>query len=130
MRRRFQNEKRALCHRMWVPLAACLTIASAARPAFAIKHFFDEFRAVYVREGTPLAAAVDQVRCGVCHEGARKTDRNAYGTALANYLDKRRDKDDVVKIIEALATISKLPSRVPGKTFGDLLSEGSLPDEP
>jgi len=40
-------------------LTAAFVLGSAAREAFAIKQFADEFKAVYVKDGTPLAAAVE-----------------------------------------------------------------------
>lgn len=108
-----------------------LTIASAAAlapaPAFAIKQFADEFKAVYVKEGTPLAEAVATAKCTVCHVGDSKKDRNAYGQALAERLDKKEDAKNVDKIRQALEEVAALPSAVDGKTFGDLIAEGKLP---
>ena len=111
-------------------LGLALLAGSAARPAFAIKQFADEFKAVYVKEGTPLAAAVESAKCNVCHKGASKKDRNVYGQALAERLDKKEDKDNKDKIRAALAEVAALPS-VPGDasspTFGALIGEGKLP---
>jgi len=108
-----------------------LTLATLASsipaPAFAIKQFADEFKAVYVKEGTPLAAAVETAKCNVCHKGESKKDRNAYGQALAERLDKKEDAKNVEKIRQALAEVAALPSAVDGKTFGDLIAEGKLP---
>jgi len=108
-----------------------LTIAWAAAlapaPAFAIKQFADEFKAVYVKEGTPLAEAVATAKCNVCHVGESKKDRNAYGQALAERLDKKEDAKNVDKIRQALEEVAALPSAVDGKTFGDLIAEGKLP---
>ncbi|MFM9024426.1 MAG: hypothetical protein ACKON7_03650 [Planctomycetaceae bacterium] len=108
-----------------------LTLAWAAAlapaPAFAIKQFADEFKAVYVKEGTPLAEAVATAKCNVCHVGESKKDRNAYGQALAERLDKKEDAKNVDKIRQALEEVAALPSAVDGKTFGDLIAEGKLP---
>lgn len=108
-----------------------LTIAWAAAlapaPAFAIKQFADEFKALYVKEGTPLAEAVATAKCNVCHVGDSKKDRNAYGQALAERLDKKEDAKNVDKIRQALEEVAALPSAVDGKTFGDLIAEGKLP---
>ena len=103
-------------------VAACIPA-----PAFAIKQFSDEFAAVYVKEGTPLAEAVATAKCNVCHVGESKKDRNAYGQALAERLDKKEDAKNVEKIRQALAEVAALPSAVAGKTFGDLIAEGKLP---
>lgn len=102
--------------------------ALAPAPAFAIKQFADEFKAVYVKEGTPLAAAVETAKCNVCHvAGEDKKIRNAYGEALAERLDKKADAKNVEKIRQALAEVAALPSAVAGKTFGDLIADGRLP---
>ncbi|NBX30551.1 hypothetical protein EBR04_08970 [bacterium] len=109
-----------------------LTIAagSSAREAFAIKQFFDEFKTVYVKEGTPLAAAVETAKCNVCHVGKSKKDRNAYGNALAEKLDKKEDAKNVEKIRKVLEEVAALPSdpaKADSPTFGALLAEGKLP---
>jgi len=111
-------------------LGLAVLVGPATRPAFAIKQFADEFKAVYVKEGTPLAAAVESAKCNVCHKGSSKKDRNVYGEALAERLDKKEDKDNKDKIRAALAEVAQLPS-VPGDasspTFGALIAEGKLP---
>ena len=70
--------------------ALVLTLAAGAAltpaPAFAIMQFAEQFKAVYVEEGTPLAAAVATAKCNVCHMGDSKKERNAYGQALAERL--------------------------------------------
>jgi cytochrome c2 len=111
-------------------LALVLAAGPAAGPAFAIKQFADEFKAVYVKEGTPLAAAVETAKCNVCHVGKNKKDRNAYGEELAKLLDKKTDKEDKAKIKQALEAVAKLPSKEAGKTFGDLIAAGQLPGGP
>ncbi len=113
-----------------VLLAVAGLAGPATAPAFAIKQFADEFKAVYVKDGTPLAAAVEEAKCNVCHvAGKGKKERNAYGHALAERLDKETDKKDVAKIRGALDEVAKLPSAVAGKTFGDLIADGKLPCE-
>ena len=105
-------------------------VAFSARDAYAIKQFFDEFKAVYVKDGSPLAAAVEAEKCNVCHMGKSKKYRNAYGHALAERLDKKEDKEDTAKIRKALEEVASLPSAPakPGRpTFGALLKDGKLP---
>lgn len=114
-------------------LALSLAIGGSAREAFAIKQFSDEFKAVYVKEGTPLAAEVETAKCNVCHKGSSKKDRNAYGEALAKLLDKKEDKDNKDKIRQALETVAKEssdPSQADAPTFGDLIAAGKLPGGP
>lgn len=114
-------------------LTAAFVLGSAAREAFAIKQFADEFKAVYFKDGTPLAAAVESAKCNVCHKGKSKKDRNAYGEALAKLLDKKEDKDNKDKIRQALETVAKEssnPADASAPTFGALIEEGKLPGGP
>lgn len=110
-----------------------VVVAAAAwgTQAFAIKQFADEFKAVYVKDGSPLAAEVEKAKCNVCHVGKSKKDRNAYGQALAELLDKKEDKENKEKIRQALETVASMPSAGAGSpTFGDLIKEGKLPGGP
>lgn len=110
-----------------------LAVAGQAREAFAIKQFSDQFKEVYVKDGTPLAAEVETAKCNVCHKGKSKKDRNAYGEALAKLLDKKADKENVDKIREALAAVAKEssdPANPSAPTFGALIEEGKLPGGP
>jgi hypothetical protein len=106
---------------------------ASAREAFAIKQFFDEFKEVYVKEGSPLAAEVETAKCNVCHKGKSKKDRNVYGESLAKLLDKKEDKANKDKIRQALETVaqeSSDPAKPDAPTFGALLAEGKLPGGP
>jgi hypothetical protein len=119
---------------------ACLAVlglmvaaGGLTREAFAIKQFADEFKAMYVKEGTPLAAAVDEAKCNVCHLPESKKERNAYGHALAERLDKKEDAKNVEKIKAALQEVAGLssdPSKPDAPTFGKLIEEGKLPGGP
>jgi cytochrome c2 len=114
-------------------LGLSLACAGSAREAFAIKQFAEEFKAVYVKEGTPLAAEVETAKCNVCHKGKSKKNRNAYGEALAELLDKKADKENKEKIRQALETVAKEssdPANPDAPTFGDLIAEGKLPGGP
>jgi predicted Ser/Thr protein kinase len=116
-----------------VGLGFVLTAGSAMRPAYAIKQFSDEFKALYVKEGTPLAAEVEAAKCNVCHVGKNKKDRNAYGNALSERLDKKEDKDDkekIRKMLEEVAGLSSDPGKADAPTFGALIAEGKLPGGP
>lgn len=122
----------SLCFRLAV-LTAAFGLGSAAREAFAIKQFADEFKAVYVKDGSPLAAEVEAAKCNVCHKGKSKKDRNVYGEALAKLLDKKEDKDNKDKIRQALETVAKEssnPADASAPTFGALIEQGKLPGGP
>jgi hypothetical protein len=116
--------------------AVALACGGTAREAFAIKQFFEEFKAVYVKpESTDpaekmLVAEVESAKCNVCHKGSSKKERNAYGEALAERLDKKADAKDVAKIkkaLEEVAALSSDPTKADAPTFGALLKEGKLP---
>jgi hypothetical protein len=114
-------------------VGAALMVGASSRPAFAIKEFFDEFKAVYVKPDSgdanekALVAEVEKAKCNVCHVGSSKKERNAYGHALAEFLDKKEDKKDTAKIRGALETVAALPSGEGKPTFGELIKEGRLP---
>jgi hypothetical protein len=66
------------------------------------------------------------VKCGVCHVGASKKNRNDYGKAIVKALDGKKAVRDKDKIVDALKTASK-EKNADGKTFGELLEAGELP---
>jgi len=74
-----------------------------------------------------LAAAVETAKCNLCHKGKEKKDRNAYGEALAELLDKKEDAKNVDKIRKALETVAAKASPDGGPTFGELIKAGKLP---
>lgn len=117
-------------------LALSLLVVFTAQTAYAIKPFETEFKAQYVKEDSSvatekaLAEAVAEVKCNVCHKGKKKKDLNAYGLALGELLDKKKDKKDLEKIRAALDKVAALksdPSASDAPTFGDLIKEGKLP---
>ena len=110
--------------------AVALVGGAMARPAWAIKQFQDEFKDLYAKEGSPLAAELERVKCNVCHVGKDKKERNAYGKALDERLDKKADKENKEKIRKMLEEVAALPSdpaKPDSPTFGALLKEGKLP---
>lgn len=108
----------------------------APRPAYAIKQFFDEFKAMYVKPDSAdaaekaLATEVEGAKCNVCHLPSSKKERNAYGEALTALLDKKEDAKNVDKIRKSLETVAGQPSGPDGPTFGDLIKQGKLPGGP
>jgi len=73
-----------------------------------------------------VAALAANAKCSACHVGAKKTDRNDYGMALAKLVGAKNEKDDA-KIKAALKAAEGEKSGTEGKTFGDLLKDGKLP---
>jgi len=120
-------------------VAVAVMAGAAVRPAYAIKQFADEFKAVYVKADSAdpaekaLATEVETAKCNVCHVGKSKKDRNAYGHALADLLDKKEDAKDVAKIRAALEKVAGMPSdpaQPDSATFGALIKQGKLPGGP
>ena len=122
--------KRFSGHALLVGAAVTVFVGGPVREAYAIKQFADEFKAMYVKDGTPLAAAVEEAKCNVCHMGKSKKDRNAYGNALADLLDKKDDAKNVEKIRQSLEKVAAMPSdpaKPDSPKFGDLIKQGKLP---
>lgn len=93
-----------------------------------------QFEAMYVKKESSdpndkkLAEAAEAAKCGICHVGKEKKDRNAYGQALAKLLMKK--ETDNAKIDAALQEVAKehsKPGDASSPTFGDLIKEGKLP---
>ena len=74
----------------------------------------------------PKITEADTVKCGICHFGEKKTNRNDYGKAVGEALGEKNVKDE--KAIEAaLMKAEAGKSSTEGKTFGELLKDGKLP---
>ena len=67
------------------------------------------------------------VKCAVCHCAKDKRAQNDYGEAIRKALGAKNVKNPPL-IVNALRAAEKEPSDEPGKTFGDLIGEGRLPD--
>lgn len=106
------------------------------KPALGVEAFKKEFIAKYVKADSAdpaeqaFAAAVKKANCNVCHVGAKKKERNEYGKALDELLDKKADIKNSAKIQEALETVAGLksnPADAASPTFGELFKEHKLP---
>jgi hypothetical protein len=98
--------------------AVVLGMSLTANSAFAIKPFLDAFVAKY-----PNVSGAATAKCGVCHEGSDKKNRNAYGKALDALLEKG-DAKDMAKINSALDKVAADNAK-----FGDNLKAGKLPTD-
>lgn len=119
-------------------LAGAVVSCGLAQPAQAIKQFSDEFMKLYkVDKGNPdpseFDKAVLEAKCYACHQGKKKKNRNAYGAELSKLLDKKKDKKNTEKIIEALEKVAKMHTDAKDEkspTYGDLIKAGKLPGGP
>lgn len=96
--------------------------SAQARPQYKAG-FEQEYPEVSEKNGTE-----GKVTCFVCHPEKEKKKRNAYGDALTKALGKTmiKDKEEISK---AFKKVEGEKSAVEGKTYGDLLKEGKLPNE-
>lgn len=112
-------------------LLALAVVAACATPSLAIKQFQDQFLEKYA-DGSDAAftEVAKGAKCYVCHQGKKKKNRNPYGEALHEFLDKKRDKKDVEKIVESLEKVAAMSSDADdpdAPTYGELIAEGQLP---
>lgn len=73
-----------------------------------------------------LKEVSDAAKCGVCHFGDSKKNRNDYGKAMGEALGASNVKEEKA-IEDALKKAEEAKSSTEGKTFGDLIKEGKLP---
>lgn len=71
-----------------------------------------------------LAADAKKAKCGVCHYGKSKKNRNDYGKALMKNIKK--NEKAAAKIAEALEK-TEAAKNAKGETFGSLIKAGKLP---
>jgi hypothetical protein len=95
-----------------------LLAPAQARPGYS-KAFAEKY---------PNLEAAKEAKCGVCHDDPKsKKTRNDYGKAFGKDLGEKNSKDND-KINAALDKVAGEPSAVAGKTYGDLIKDGKLPD--
>jgi hypothetical protein len=120
-----------------VSLVCLAVLAFGAAPAWAVPAFNEAFKKAYLKDGTPLAEKVAEVKCNVCHKGKEKKDKNEFGVAVGKYLkkgdfagdDKKYDpkSDEGQKVLaEGLEKALKEKSSK-GKTYGELIQANELP---
>ncbi len=109
------------------------------RPAAAIKPFFEQFKALYVKPKSTdrtmviFKEAVDAKGCTVCHRGqpTKPTKEwNAYGTQLTKLLNAKRDAQNPEAIRAALKKVGRMksiPDDPQSPTFAQRLAQGKLP---
>lgn len=117
---------------------AVLGVAAAASTAFAIKPFYVELQAKYVRPDSQednditLMIAFDQAACTICHPGDDKHKLTRYGGQLASRINKF-DKANKQKIQDAFDEVGALrsdPYDPKSPTYHELFRQGKLPPGP
>lgn len=105
-------------------LAAVLAVGASfvvSSTADARPKYPNVFKDVY----PDLAEKADTAKCGICHFGEKKTNRNDYGDAMKEALGAK----NVMDLDKVKAAIKKIEGETgkQGKTFGDLIKAGELP---
>ncbi len=134
-----------------IVLSACFAlvgVAYLAQPAFAIPFFWEVFSEKVIpadpkeEPAKKFASTAAGSKCNVCHiDGQSKKERNAYGAALDELLDKanfgkdrlEKEKDkataEVVAALEKVKTMKVDKENEKSPTFADNISAGNLPAE-
>jgi hypothetical protein len=73
-----------------------------------------------------LEEAAKKAKCGLCHEGVNKKVRNAYGKAVEEGVNGKKNEKDIEAIGAALKKAAEGKSEG-GKTFGEMIASGELP---
>ncbi len=119
-------------------LTAAVIVASAAAPAAAVPAFREQFRAKYIKpdsnnpQDIALRDAFDGAGCNLCHVGEDRTNRNAYGRALATLVSRKTDTRNKEKIQAALDKVAAMKSRPEdprSPSFGEIIASGKLPTD-
>ncbi len=117
---------------------AAICVASASKPAFAVKAFGEAWTKYYVEssKSDEFKALAGEAKCNVCHiQGENKKKHNTYGEALEKLLDKKdyspeRLKNEADKVKEELeAAFKKVETEKAkdGKTFKERMDANLLP---
>ncbi|MEO2047702.1 MAG: hypothetical protein ABGX16_14145 [Pirellulales bacterium] len=97
------------------------------------KYYSDSEQFTDKEKGLEFAAKVKEAKCFVCHdakEPKKKKERNRYGDELSKLLDKKKDKKNKEKVVEALKKVAAMhidPKDENSSTYGDLIKAGKLP---
>jgi hypothetical protein len=110
----------------WTWIACGVAFAAAAlvstQDAQARPGYLKSFNATY----PALKDAAEGAKCGICHFGEKKTNRNDYGKAMGEALGAKDVKGEK-EVADALKKAEAGKSSTEGKTFGDLIKDGKLP---
>lgn len=97
-------------------LACLLSGKAKARPGY---------MKAFVKKYPTVAAAAKKAKCGTCHFGKSKKNRNDYGKALGKHLGKKNQKNP--KLIDAALDKAAKEKKKGDTTFGDVIKSGKLP---
>lgn len=104
-------------------IVAAAVLLSQGPDANARPYYLEDFKATYP-DAKSLAT---ETKCGICHEGESKKNRNAYGKAFLKAMGVKKAAKGDAKIKKGLEKVAKEKSAVDGKTYGDLIAEDKAP---
>ena len=99
---------------------AIISLVQLSDQAHARPQYFKAFAAKY-----PDFKVDATAKCAYCHKGADKKMRNDYGAAVGKSLGAKNVKDP--DAVGAALDKAAAESAGDGKTFGDLIKDGTLP---
>ena len=104
---------------------AVFGLALSAPKAQARPQYLKQFVSMY----PDLADAAKTKKCAACHDPAdkKKKTRNQYGKAVGGALEKANEKEGDA-IDKALKKAEEVKSEKTGKTFGEMIKAGKLPE--
>src|SRR4051794_14958191 len=76
------------------------------------------------------AATKADVKCLACHQGKKRTNRNAFGKELAKFLDHKKDAKNDEKITASIKKVLAMrvdPKDEKSETYMDRLKAGKWP---
>jgi hypothetical protein len=116
-----------------VAVAMTATVVLSAANAQAIMPFLEVFKATY-GDNAEIKKAAEEQKCNICHMGAMKKNKNAYGNALHDLGAEKsmgkafgENKEEATKKFVEILKKAEEKKNAAGKSFGELLKEGKLP---
>ena len=113
-----------------------LVLVAASPVVLALPPFDKEWKEKYIETvpPPPFKGAAEMKKCNVCHEGAKKKDKNEYGKAVGKHINKKaydalKGNDAAQKkYIQDGIDKAELEKNKDGKSFGDIMKkDGKLP---
>jgi len=127
---------------VWVRFIAtgimALALAALVRPVFAVKEFYAQLEAKYVKpksqepNDVALQAAFERAGCTICHPGDDKQRLTRYGGLVGSRVGKS-DAENNKMIQQAFDEVGELrsdPHNSKSPTYRELFRQGKLPPNP
>lgn len=118
--------------------AVLLAVAAVAPPAYAIKQFYAELEAKYLKPDSQkqsdvsLSIAFENAGCTICHPGDDKHKLTQYGGLLAWRINKfdKANKKKIQDAFDEVGVFRSDPHDAKSPTYSELFRQGRLPPNP